>query len=465
MVITPSVTPTECSIEPTTLALPARSSSTASLTLTDCFTATRTVVSVDLDDGGPAKAVKITGPPTESDWTPLAQAAVAGLLLAILVGLWGVAALRDKQDDMSEESDPRPAQYAALQAIVQERMDTLTTPGQEPDPALSWVTLPARKYAYGSVIENLEAGWSFKDSWVSNITVVATAFIALLTSTDALTAFLGDEPEATLGVMTVGGLIAAVVIGIANTLVKLIGPSTSKVTVLGLIVSTSVVVFAATLQAVTVGLAARAELADTVLGSAVEVLTVVVCSMVVVYGARSLHEAIHQGQKDELPAVPAGALETWSASEVWERLLVADSVRTTYAKWLEPGTPTPAPGAAQVATGGRWVRPVVVDQPTMSHALRASARPDPARPPPVRPQQVGVDDADRLHERVHRRRADEHEALALERLRQGQRLGRGRGDLGHRPRPRRLRGPERPHERREVALRVLPQAAAWPARS
>ena len=53
-------------------------------------------------------------------------------------------------------------------------------------------------YRFADKVGNLDAGWSFKDSWVANITVASTALIALLTSTEALTAVLGDEPEAAL---------------------------------------------------------------------------------------------------------------------------------------------------------------------------------------------------------------------------------------------------------------------------
>src|SRR5690606_6290728 len=38
--------------------------------------------------------------------------------------------------------------------------------------------------------------------------------------------------------------------------------------------------------------------------------------------------------------------------------------------------------------------------------LGPSTRPDPRRPPPVRAHQVGVDDPDRLHQRIHRGRPD-----------------------------------------------------------
>ena len=62
--------------------------------------------------------------------------------------------------------------------------------------------------------------------------------------------------------------------------------------------------------------------------------------------------------------------------------------------------------------------------------------------------EVVVDDADRLHQRVGRGRADEAEAAPLELLRQRLRLGRRGRDVGAGPRRALAIGPERPDERR-----------------
>ena len=69
---------------------------------------------------------------------------------------------------------------------------------------------------------------------------------------------------------------------------------------------------------------------------------------------------------------------------------------------------------------------------------------------PEAADEVRVEDADRLHQRVHRGRADEGEALLLQALRERERLGRGRLHLLGRRRRRRDLGRERQDERLEA---------------
>src|SRR5665647_3187144 len=78
----------------------------------------------------------------------------------------------------------------------------------------------------------------------------------------------------------------------------------------------------------------------------------------------------------------------------------------------------------------RRARDVDAHSTTYRHLLRPEARAASA----VGAHEVGVDDADGGHQRVHRGRADETEALAFEALRQPYRLGRHCGDLGPRHR-------------------------------
>ena len=331
--VTPTVEPTACSITPTTSRLGPRSTSVVKVTLTDCFTDTRSMVKVDLDGSGAAAPVSVSAPDKESDWAPLGWGLFAGLLLAGTVGLRGWTEHRDAQEEATAPpgtgtGPSRGQKYLAVQAIVGERMQAL------PDTALEWKDLGPPAYGLDAPIGNLEAGWSFKDSWVSNVTVASTAFIALLTSTEALTAVLGEEPSAALAVMTVAGLASAALIGVANTVVKLFGASVSEVTVGGLILSTAIVVFAAGFQVVTVGVSVAGVVDSTALVLGAAAMTAVVALALVAYAFRSLGQTVRTGFADDLPEVPATALSDWAATEPWEARVVAAGIRARYAKWL-----------------------------------------------------------------------------------------------------------------------------------
>jgi hypothetical protein len=68
-------------------------------------------------------------------------------------------------------------------------------------------------YELGQPLEYLDATWSFKDSWVSNVTVVASVLTALFGSGDVVKAFLGEDADRSIALATVGSAIALILIG------------------------------------------------------------------------------------------------------------------------------------------------------------------------------------------------------------------------------------------------------------
>ncbi|MEO5609918.1 MAG: hypothetical protein ABIQ61_00450 [Ornithinibacter sp.] len=336
-----STTPSGClvSISPTTV--PARQSTAVTLTLQPGCPSDKSVV-IDLDGAGTAPEVIVKpAEPTAaaSDWTPLWRGAWSGAALALVVALWGLMALKgvpSPNTTTRAEIVAAEANYSMVKKIVTARVEELKPPAALRWKELDEVPLPQR-YTWRSTVANLEAGWSFKDSWVSNLSVATTAFVTLASSADLFTAVLGKEPQVVLGVMTVGGLVAAVVIGLGNTLVKLVGPSTKVVTVGGLLLSSSLVVFGAGLQTVTVGLAASDALGrGSTVSIAARVLTAAVCAGLVAYGAKTLGEAIRGGvAPPPSPGIPPDALVAWVATKEWEEALVLSRITQTYAPWLK----------------------------------------------------------------------------------------------------------------------------------
>jgi hypothetical protein len=62
-------------------------------------------------------------------------------------------------------------------------------------------------------LKYLEAAWSFKDSWVSNITVLGGLLAGIFGSSDVVKVFLGDDAESAVAVATLGGAFAVAFIG------------------------------------------------------------------------------------------------------------------------------------------------------------------------------------------------------------------------------------------------------------
>jgi hypothetical protein len=64
----------------------------------------------------------------------------------------------------------------------------------------------------------LDSSWSFKDSWVTNITAASGLMVVLLGPSDFLTDVLGPDAQAAIGFSTVAGLVALALVGAAGVL-------------------------------------------------------------------------------------------------------------------------------------------------------------------------------------------------------------------------------------------------------
>lgn len=71
---------------------------------------------------------------------------------------------------------------------------------------LLWRT--PRRSSLSYPLKYLEATWSFKDSWVSNITVAAGLLTGIFGSSEVVTAFLGEDADSSVALATVGAAFA-----------------------------------------------------------------------------------------------------------------------------------------------------------------------------------------------------------------------------------------------------------------
>jgi len=300
----------------------------------------------DLDGDGPLPAVTIKRADEDHPWLPLWLSAYAALGFGLGVAVIGTemvsrisAARQARNLPDSPTGAEREEAYDEVRARVDVRFGQVA-PGEILDWKLDLD--PPAEYGLTSEVDGLEAGWSFKDSWAANLTVATTAFVALLNSADTFTAVLGEEPEAALAIMTVAGLVSAVLIAVANTVAKLVGDSPSKVTTGGLILSTSLVVAAAMLQIGTVGGVALTLVDGVVAWIAVIVLTLTVAAALLWYAGATLKSTLEAGAVDAaLPVIPSDAFDTWAATSAWQESVVRDRIKVTYADWLT----TPPPSA------------------------------------------------------------------------------------------------------------------------
>jgi hypothetical protein len=308
-----------------------------------CFGESKSLVA-DIDatatTNGPLPAITIKKPDPARDWAPLQRGAgvglaVAGVYLLVFLFLKFEANNRLCLMDAGEAHEERVKDYQNVKDLVDARMAELDV-----DRRLTWKPLqPPEIITLRSEVVALEAGWSFKDSWVANLTVATGALFALATSVDALTALLGDEPKGALGVMTVTGLVSAIIIAVANTVVKLLGKSTAAVTVAGLLVSSTLVVFAASMQTVTVGIAVSDLIDDDRAADVARFLTFAVTVVLAWYAVSAVSDSLNKTAADSLPTVPADALTAWKATTAGESRIVIDQIRSTYATWLVDDEP------------------------------------------------------------------------------------------------------------------------------
>ena len=76
------------------------------------------------------------------------------------------------------------------------------------------------KRSIDTPLEYLGGTWSFKDSWVSNVTVAAGLLTGLFGSTEVVNAILGDETDSAVALATVGAAIAVALIASAPLILE-----------------------------------------------------------------------------------------------------------------------------------------------------------------------------------------------------------------------------------------------------
>jgi hypothetical protein len=89
-------------------------------------------------------------------------------------------------------------------------------------------------HSFTRPLPKLDPTWSFKESWVANITVAATVVTLFLGSSEVIKSLLGDDAEAELAVLIVSAALSASLVA-AGQVALLAAKSEGQVTVFGLL--------------------------------------------------------------------------------------------------------------------------------------------------------------------------------------------------------------------------------------
>jgi hypothetical protein len=103
------------------------------------------------------------------------------------------------------------------------------------------------KHKWGDGLQHLEKSYDFKESWVSNVTVIAGILTGIFGSSSVVEALIGEEPDDEIALATVGAAIALLFIGAgpivltaARKEITEAGVTVQAYTVYGLLLATAV---------------------------------------------------------------------------------------------------------------------------------------------------------------------------------------------------------------------------------
>jgi hypothetical protein len=136
--------------------------------------------------------------------------------------------------------------------------------------------------------------WSFKDSWVSNITVGGSLLTGVLGSSTVVKAFLGEGADAAVALATVGAAIAVAMVGAGGLVLLAAKTRAGKFTVGGVLLAAAITLSGATGELWTVYRSGRKlPLGD--LSSGLPFIAGAALLLLLVYAARSLLTLLDQG--------------------------------------------------------------------------------------------------------------------------------------------------------------------------
>lgn len=257
------------------------------------------------------------GPPLVVAKAPSGAATLSGLALGfglsalalLALAVWAAKVLQGVQGEL-KSGTVQTRIDKDYERLLQRIKDAFEAAGK-PQPGKNQIPTkpPLPEMKAKAELVNLEAGWSFKDSWVANLNLGSAAFVALVASSDVLTAVLGIEPKKGLGVMTIAAGCAALLVALSSALVKVVGKNLKKPTVAGLLGSAALVLFGTNGQIWVIAVEALRLFPSTPWRVAIVTLALAVTGLVGWYGVRSIASLVRQGLSLADPAEPSAEVQ------------------------------------------------------------------------------------------------------------------------------------------------------------
>ena len=168
----------------------------------------------------------------------------------------------------------------------------------------AWMSVSGVPIRLWASLPSLDDSWTFKDSWVSNVTVIGGLLAGVFGSSSVVKAMLGADADAAVALATIGGAISVAHIGAAGVIALLFKtPAGGKFTALGVLLGSAVALGAAGGQLGVVFESAK----DLDLGGRQDHLTpylVATLVLLTTYGFFSVLSVLIQGHQDATPADP-----------------------------------------------------------------------------------------------------------------------------------------------------------------
>ncbi len=238
-------------------------------------------------------AVKPASSKPSVDWALLRSSLLVPLVIAALIAIYLLLRVRKINSEAGSEEarEILEAKRADEQARWASAWTARGLDGKVP-------TVPAvepQQIGPGTELSSLDTDWSFKDAWVSNATIGSAALLALLGSTDVLTAALGDNPKNAVATITIVAAVGALFVSLGPLVLKVIGPQRETATVAGVLAAAVTVVFGSLYQ-VTAITRIAVDLAPSGLTSTlIGVGGVAVGALIVAYSLTSLEQLVLTG--------------------------------------------------------------------------------------------------------------------------------------------------------------------------
>lgn len=291
-----------CDLTVSPIALPAATRETVTVTVpVACAVAEDGfdfIVVTQSADGTQEFPVSAAPAPTDDpDWSELAAFPVALLgaiiILCLALGAW-IVWLRPKGETTTGTGD---AEGGGSSSATEDAAEAGGIPSATGDAAKAGGNVSAVWAEFRAPLEYLDTTYSFKDSWVSNVTVISGLLTGIFGSSETLKAFLGEEADQAVALSTIGAAVALAFVGAGPIFLLAAekGGENRAPTVFGLLIA-SALTLAGAFGEIWIVFKSASKLELGGLEKNVWLPSLAAATLLLVYAVRAFLATIHDGQ-------------------------------------------------------------------------------------------------------------------------------------------------------------------------